>query len=130
LLDNTAVRAVAALVDAASAPGTIRFFGGQQPSNANGAAPAEILGQVNFKRPGFGLTSGGATLAHLDRGFATGSGQVTWARIADGDGNTIFDCDVGGRDSGAVVTLNTTRLVKGGTVSIEEFRMSMGQKFR
>jgi len=56
---------------------------------------------------------------------ARASGTATSARIIAADGSEIFSCDVGDADSDAVVTLNTTRIYRGGPVRLQSFRLVM-----
>jgi len=56
---------------------------------------------------------------------ALANGIATSARIVAADGSEIFSCDVGDADSDAVVTLNTTRIARGGPVRLQSFRLVM-----
>ena len=56
---------------------------------------------------------------------ALANGTATSARIVAADGSEIFSCDVGDADSDAVVTLNTTKIYRGGPVRLSSFRLVM-----
>jgi len=56
---------------------------------------------------------------------ALANGTATSARIIAADGSEIFSCDVGDADSDAVVTLNTTKIYRGGPVRLQSFRLVM-----
>lgn len=118
--------AVVDLIDAGDGAGTIKIYTGTQPANANTAISDQtLLATLTFSATAFGAadTSGVATAnAITGDTSADATGTATWARIADGDGNTIFDCDVG--TSGATINLNTTSIVQGAAVSISSFTIT------
>jgi hypothetical protein len=55
-----------------------------------------LLARLAFAKPALGLPARGAIGARLiPGGEAIAAGKPTWARIRDGDGNTVFDIDAG-----------------------------------
>ena len=61
----------------------------------------------------------------VEEDAALAKGTATSARIVAADGSEIFSCDVGDEDSDAVVTLNTTKIYRGGPVRLQSFRLVM-----
>jgi hypothetical protein len=56
---------------------------------------------------------------------ALGQGNATNARILSADGSEVFSCDVGDRNSDAVIKLNTTKIYHGDPVRLSSFRLVM-----
>jgi hypothetical protein len=114
------------LLDAGAGNGTIKIYTGTQPASADdGIGGATLLGTLTFSKPSAPAASGGVLTfnAIAQDDAADASGTATWARIADSDGNTVFDCDVG--MSGATINLNTTTIVAGGPISITSFTITV-----
>lgn len=61
----------------------------------------------------------------IEEDAALANGTATAARIVAADGSEILSCDVGDEDSDAVVTLNTTRIYRGGPVRLRSFKLVM-----
>lgn len=123
---QAAMDAVVDLIDAGAGAGTIKIYTASQPANADVAISSQtLLATLTFSDPAFGATnsSGVATASAITSdSSADATGTATWARIADSNGNTIFDCDVG--TSGATINLNSVAITTGGTVSIASFTMT------
>lgn len=123
---QAAMDAVVDAIDAGAGAGTIKIYTGTQPANADVAISTQtLLATLTFSDPAFGATnsSGVATAnAITSDSSADATGTATWARIADSNGNTIFDCDVG--TSAATIVLNSVAITTGGTVSISSFTMT------
>jgi hypothetical protein len=120
---QAAMNAVVDLIDAGSGAGTIKYYTGTQPVNANTALSSNtLLATLTFSDPAFGATGtdGVATASAItDDSGADATGTVTWARIEDSDGNTICDVDVG--TSGATVIVPTTSITSGEVVALSSF---------
>lgn len=119
LSDNSAeteANALAALMNA----GTIQFFSGTQPANANTALSGNtLLATCTFANPAWGSAGvGGVMTANaITSGTAVATGTATFARFYKSDGTTVvLDCTVG--TSSAGINLNTTSIVSGGLVQI------------
>lgn len=56
-------------------------------------------------------------------GFRCRSGTVAWTRIADSDGDAIFDVNVG--TAAASIILNTVNIVVGGPITITSFTVTI-----
>lgn len=113
-------------VDAGAGPGKLRIYSGAQPASADDApGGATLLAELEFSEPCAGEPVDGSLefdpITKEDAALATAT--ATWARVVNGDGDTVFDCDVG--EAGTTVVLNETDLVAGGPVSITEFSLTM-----
>lgn len=113
-------------LNAGSGAATIKIYSGTQPANADTALSGNtLLATLTCSDPAAASPAGGVlTLSAITQDTAAdATGTASWARVADSDGNTQFDCDVG--TSGATLNLNTTSLVSGGPVSISSFTISI-----
>ncbi len=102
----------------------LRIYGDARPTSPNAPPGTDPLATVAYS--GAEMLSG-QVRASLDQDLAVGSGDATWARACTKDGTAIFDCDVGEKDSGAAIELNTTGLRKGGPVMIRSFALGIGR---
>ena len=106
-------------VGTGTAGGTLKIYTGTQPATPATAASGTLLVTVVLPNPAFGSASGGsATLNDPASVNAVASGTAGWARVADRDGNVVFDGDVTATGSGGVVTLSSTALTSGAPVDI------------
>jgi hypothetical protein len=124
---NAMADAVTAKIDAASGSpnaGRIRIYSGTQPTNGGDALGANVLlAELPFPDPSFGAAAAGVATANtIPSQNAVASGTAAWARITDGDGITVFDCDVG--TSGATINLVTTTIVVSQPVQITSFTIT------
>lgn len=89
---NAAADGVVDLVDGGAAAGTLTVYTGAQPASANDAASGTLLVTVTLSDPAFGnAVSGTAALSGTPSGTAVADGTAGWFRVADSDGNAIFD---------------------------------------
>ena|SRR5215472_13322799 len=110
--------ALAERVDAATGPGTISIYGGEQPASAD-EAPGDrpLLARLSFAKPAFGRPARGAIGARpISENEAIAAGKPTWARISDGDGNAVVALDVG--EDGKPLNLSTVTFERGGRIEI------------
>jgi hypothetical protein len=122
-LSNTAASAAADgvvdLLDAGAGAGTLKFYTGTIPTNADTAVGAQtLLATLTFSDPAFGAASNGVATASAITSdtSADATGTATWARLADSNGNTVMDLTVG--TSGEDINLNTNSIVAGATVAL------------
>jgi len=114
------------LIDAGAGPGTIKIYTAPMPAHpADAPAGATLLGTLTFSDPSApGATAGVLTFSAITGDAAAdANGTAAWARIADSDGNAIFDVDVG--TVGASINLNTTSIVAGGPIEITSFTVAI-----
>jgi hypothetical protein len=125
---NAAADAIVDLIDAGAAAGTIKIYDGTMPADASTAVSTQtLLATLTFSDPAFGdASSGVATASSITSDTsADATGTASWARIADSDGTTVADVDVGESGDGATVTLNTTAITAGGEVALTAFTFTM-----
>ena len=124
-LRNNIAYLISTLIDAGGGAGTIQIRNGTQPASAQDAATGVLLATLTFAGPShFSTGNGIETFAAItEDSAADASGTATWARILNGAGNTVFDCDV--NTSGATINLNTTAIVIGGPVRITAFTVTV-----
>ena len=112
-------------IDAGAGAGTIKIYDGTQPASANTAVSTQtLLATLTFSDPAFGAASSGVATASAitSDSSADATGTASWARIADSDGNTVFDCDVG--TSATTIVLNSASITSGGTVACTAFTVT------
>jgi len=104
--------------------GSIEFYDGAQPANANTAVGAQVLlATLTFNAAAFPAASAGsATAAAITSAAIGASGTAAWARIKKSDGTVVCDCSVG--TSGTDITVPTTTFTSGVTLSISSFILS------
>jgi hypothetical protein len=123
---NALADAVDDRINLGAAAGTIKIYDGSQPASANTAVSTQtLLATLTFSDPAFGAAAAGVITASAitSDASADATGTATWARIADSDGNTVFDCDV--NTAGSTIILNNVSLVLGAPVAITSFTITM-----
>lgn len=120
---NTLANQFSLLIDEGGG-GTIRIYDGVQPDSPNDRVGGQtLLVELPFSRQSFKDASFGTIIANkIPTQKAVATGDATWARILNGLGGTVFDCDVA--ESGAVINLNRIDIAEGGPVSIESFTIT------
>ena len=119
---NAMLNAIAALMNG----GSIKFYDGSQPVNANTAVSSQnLLATLTFSATAFASASGGSASANAITSATIGTtGTCTWARIVESDGTTVVtDCDVG--TSGKDITVPTTAFQQNVTLSCSALTISM-----
>lgn len=126
---NAMLNKIRDLIDAGAAGGTIKIYTGSQPTNADTALGAQtLLGTLTYSGTSASDASAGVltfdTITQDTAADATGT--AAWARIADSEGNTIFDCDVGGtvQTTTGTIQLNTSSIAVGGPIQISSFTLT------
>lgn len=115
------------LIDAAGAPGTITLYTGVQPTNADQQGDGKtLLARLTFSSPAAGPSMAGVLTfnAVAEESEAPATGRATWARIANGSGGAVFDCDVTGPGEGGTMEINTTEIAQGGPVRLRNVIIS------
>ena len=115
LASNAEANAFAALLNG----GTLNFYSGIQPANANTALSGNtLLATLIFANPAFGAAAGGVITANaIAPGTAVASGTATFARALNSSGQAIADFAVG-VGSGYPILLNSTAIVQGVNVAV------------
>jgi hypothetical protein len=124
---NALAETVRPLIDGGGGPGTIKFYSGLMPDHTwDELSNQTLLATLTFSHPCAELPIGGVLdfLPIADDPETLASGVVAWARIADGDGNTILDLDVTGPNEGGMIEINSTRIVRGGPFRLRDFAIN------
>lgn len=96
----------------------IQIFGNTRPANG-GAAGASPLVELLLDNPAGAVVANVLTLESSDVPLITVSGSPTWARILNGNGDHVLDCDAGGPGStGVEVIVSEATLFEGGQVTL------------
>jgi hypothetical protein len=115
-------------IDAGATGGTIKIYTTPQPANADAAIGAvTLLATLTFSATSAPNAATGITTfsAITEDSSADADGTAVWARIADSNAATIFDCDVTATGAGGTIQLNTTSIVSGGPVRITSFTVTI-----
>jgi hypothetical protein len=127
-LRNAQADQIKTLIDAGAGSGTIKIYtvGSGMPAHpADAITDQVLLGTLTFSDPSApGAAAGVLTFSAITQdASADATGIAAWARIADSDGNAIFDVDVGTSD--ASIILNTVSIVAGGPIAITSFTVTI-----
>lgn len=112
---------VAAAIDAGSGAGTLSVYDGDMPDTTDDAPTGTLLASFTFADPSAGApTDGVAAWDFTTPPSATvaATGNPTWGRVADSNGNVVFDGTVG--TAGADFNFSSTVWVAGQTVSLDD----------
>jgi hypothetical protein len=113
-------------LNANSPPGTIKVYTGTQPATGDTALSGNtLLATLTLSNPAAPSASSGVlTLSAITQdSSADNTGTATWARIQDGSGNNVFDCDVS--TSGATLNFLSTSFVAGQPIQITSFTITV-----
>lgn len=130
---NAACDAVVDLIDGGSGAGKLRIYTGSPPATPGTSATGTLLAEFTLSDPAFGSASSGAaaldvTPAVTDTADATGT--AGWFRFLDsteaaGTGLGVIDGTVTATGGGGDLTLNTTSIASGATVTIDSYTFTM-----
>lgn len=125
-LSDTTANAMANAFAPLCNTGTINFYSGTQPVNANtGLSGNTLLVTLTFGSTAFGSASAGVITANaITSGTAVATNTATFARILESGGSTVV-CDATVGTSGAGINLNTTSIVSGGLVSLSSMTVTV-----
>lgn len=115
-------------IDAGTGPGTVKFYTGPQPADADDALTTQtLLATLTFSDPSAPAPVNGLITfdAIAEDSGADATGVAAWARIEDSDSNTVFDCDVTASGGGGAIELNTVSIALGGPVRITSFTLTV-----
>lgn len=106
--------------------GTIKIYTTDRPGSADTAISTQtLLVTFTLTNPAGTVSNGVFTGSTISSAMVAANGTAAWARIADSNGVTICDGDVG-LDSGSLVQLDNLSLVEGGYCSVVSFSITEG----
>lgn len=123
---NAMLDQIRTAMDAGAAAATCKVYTGTQPANADAALSGNtLLATLTFSDPSAASAASGVLTfsAITEDASADATGTATWARIADSNGNTVFDCDAG--TTGTTIILNTASIVASGPVRITSATLTL-----
>ncbi|WP_180089458.1 hypothetical protein [Acinetobacter sp. YH12219] len=112
-------------LDAGSAGGKIKLYGGAQPP-AGTTHSQQLLCELTLPKPSAsGVTDGILTIAAPFSGMALLDGTVTWCRLTDAAGLWVADCNAGGSESTAVFRIQNVNgeVFAGGQVIVSQAQL-------
>lgn len=123
-LRNSKLDAITALIDAGAGAGLIRIYDGTRP--ATGGVATTLLAELTMSDPSFPAAAAGimSASAVTNDPSANATGTATWFRVVDSVGNFVMDGDAA--ISGSDLSLNTTAITVGVTVSVTAFDITAG----
>lgn len=108
----------------AGGAGTIKFYTGSQPADADSTPAGTLLASLALAATAFGNadTSGTATLAGVPRtGTASATGTAGCFSIVSGGGSIVMQGSVTGTGGGGDIVLDNPALVSGQAVQVASF---------
>lgn len=120
---NAAASAVGALLNG----GTVEIRTGSQPATPGTAATGTLLGTLTLSATAFGAASTGTITANTITGdtSADASGTAGWFRGIDSSSTAVIDGSITASGGGGDMTLDSTSIVAGGTISMTSWTLTM-----
>lgn len=103
-----------AFLDAGSANAVLQLYGDARPSNIGDAPVGNLIAEIELTKPAGTISSNKLTLTAAEIGLVLVTGEVTWARIVNGDGVIALDADCSDMAGAGDVKLVATQLYAGG----------------
>lgn len=115
-IDHNEARLAATLakLDSGSGNAAIQVYGGDKPATITGVPGSAMLVSIGLTKPAGTIASNALTITQAANGLNAATGQATWARFVDGDGNVVMDADCSDMLGTAPVRLVNTQLYEGG----------------
>jgi hypothetical protein len=101
-------------IDGGASSGKIQIFSGARPANGQ-VGSGELLVEIPLTKPCGLIASGQLRLTAAEMPLVIVSGVPSWARVLNGSGAHVMDCDVG---AGGEIVLSTTPIYAGGVVAL------------
>lgn len=118
---NAMLEALLAAIDTSTAPATLEIYSGAMPAlpeDAPGGGNV-LLATLVCSQPAGSVAGGALTFDSItEDASADATETAAWGRLKDGDGDAVFDANLGVTIGLFVITLNTTAIVTGGPVRI------------
>jgi hypothetical protein len=104
-----------ALLDASNNPACVKIYSGVRALTTSETPSGFLLATVFLTKPAAGYLTGAVlTLTPAGNGLIMKTGDATWARVVNGAGITVFDCDAGEGLGNWELTLVKSHLLLGG----------------
>lgn len=116
-LKNCRLDSVVAFLQLGADAATARIYDGARPS-LGGAPAGTLLVTIALAEPIGAVAGGVLTLTPTADALNEATGQATWARIVNGNGDLAWDCDVSDLNGTAELILTSTTLYIGGFTRI------------
>lgn len=94
-LNEARLQATANHIDSGTGPGYFAIYPGTRPADTSASPGSAALVQIELTEPCGTVSSGTLSLTAADVGQVLNSGIATWARLFNGDGQAVLDCDCG-----------------------------------
>lgn len=105
-------------LDAGTGPAKVLIYGNTKPVNIEDAAGASPLVSIELEEPSGSIVAGVLVLAPGDDALIANSGEAIWARVINGNGATVMDCDVSEPLGTATIKIPDTTLFAGGVTRL------------
>jgi hypothetical protein len=118
---NAMLAALLAAIDASSVGGVLEIYSGPMPDSPEDDPASDniLLATLTLSDPAGAVASGALTFGAIGQdNSADATDTAAWGRLRDGDGDAIFDGNVGTVSGQFVIVINTTAIVAGGPVQI------------
>lgn len=120
--------ALLAAIDASTVPGTLEIYSGTIPDSTDDDPPtdATLLATLTLSDPAGAVAAGVLTFGAITQDpSADATATAAWGRLKDGDGDVIFDANLGVTMGLFVIVINTTAIVAGGPVQVTSASISI-----
>lgn len=95
----------------------LRLYGGTRPAGG-GSAGSSPLVDIPLPSPPGTRTGNKIVLAGISDALVLLTGAATWARIVNGDGDIVLDCDVSDTAGTGEIKLESVALYAGGVARV------------
>lgn len=114
------LEALLARIDESSAPATLEIYSGTIPDSPDDTPGAGVLlATLTLSQPAGSVAGGALTFDAISQDpSADATETAAWGRLKDGDGDVIFDANLGVTIGQFAIVINTTAIVTGGPVQV------------
>lgn len=120
-LANDRLTAVLTNLDNGSGRAKISIYDGARP--AFGVASGNVLVRISLDKPSGSVAGRVLTLTASDAALVLKSGDATWARVFNANGDIAFDADVSDATGQGDIRLSKTILYEGGEVTLTSAKL-------
>ena len=114
---NSRAQALINDIDTGVDSGSIYFYDGIRPDTGDTAT--SLIGTNVFSKPSASVDTGLIVFNLINDDLSVdNTGEITWCRVFNGDGQFVIDMDCGISGSGAEVIFDDVDAIKGGTLKI------------